>query len=58
LRARLTFPPDTPRLVPPPRTTTMILRTFPLSTDTCTTVLTVADSVMADTSVSAGIGGV
>jgi hypothetical protein len=36
----------------------MILRYFPLPTDTCTTVLTVADVVMAGTSVSAGIGGV
>ena len=36
----------------------MILRYFPLPTDTCTTVLAVADSVVADTSVSAGIGGV
>jgi hypothetical protein len=36
----------------------MILRTFPLPTDVLTTVHTVADSVMADTSVSAGIGGV
>ncbi len=36
----------------------MILRTFPLSTDTCTTVLAVADVVMADPSVSAGIGAV
>jgi hypothetical protein len=36
----------------------MNLRTFPLSTDTLTTVLAVVDSVMADTSVSAGIGAV
>jgi len=36
----------------------MILSYFPLPTDTLTTVLTVADCVMADTSVSAGIGGV
>lgn len=36
----------------------MILHTFPLSTDTLTTVLAVAAVVMADTSVSAGIGGV
>jgi hypothetical protein len=34
----------------------MILRTFPLPTDTLTTVLAVVDSVMVDASVSAGIG--
>lgn len=55
---RLTFEIDPPRLVPPPRTTTMNLRTLPLPTDMLTTVVTVVDSVMADTSVSAGIGAV
>jgi hypothetical protein len=34
----------------------MRLRYFPLPTDTLTTALAVVDSVMADTSVSAGIG--
>jgi hypothetical protein len=34
----------------------MNLRTFPLSTVTLTSVVTAVDGVMADTSVSAGIG--